>query len=60
MSKYESQRKWQEKTGLISKTYKLNASLVKEFKEVCEKINVSQASKLSELMQNFIDETNTD
>lgn len=54
--KYESQKKWQEKNGLIPKTYKLNKTLVEEFKEICDKTGVSQAGKLSELMEKFIKE----
>lgn len=54
--KYESQQKWQEKAGLIPKTYKLNKSLVEQFKEACEITGVTQANKLSELMKNFINE----
>lgn len=54
-NKYESQKKWQEKNGLIPKTYKLDKEVVENFKKACEFNDVSQASKLTELMQNFID-----
>lgn len=54
--KYESQRRWQEKNGFIPKTYKLDKRLVEEFKEACDKLGISQASKLSELMCLFVKE----
>lgn len=57
-NKYESQQKWQEKNNLVSKTYKLNKIVVDQFKEACEKNGVTQASKLTELMQNFINKSN--
>lgn len=57
-NKYKSQQRWQEKNNLIAKTYKLNRNIVEQFKEACEKNGVTQASKLTELMQNFINESN--
>lgn len=59
MSKYKNQQKWQEKAGLIPKTYKLNKNLVEQFKAACELAGVTQANKLSELMKNFINEVNS-
>ena len=54
MSTYKYQEAYAERNGLISKTYKLNRELVSEFKAACEVNGVSQASKLQELMQDYI------
>ncbi len=51
-------RKYEQKVGIIAKSYKLRRELVDQFKEACDKAGVSQAGKLSEMMQNFIDECN--
>ncbi len=48
-------RKYEEKAGWISKSYKLKKKIVKEFAEACKSAGVSQAAKLSEFMQEFID-----
>lgn len=55
-SKYIHQEKYQEKIGLIAKTYKLNKELVDQFKEACDNANTTQAKQLSIMMQAFIDE----
>lgn len=56
-NKYESQHKWQDKKGLIPKTYKLNKDIVEKFKEACDMNGVSQASTISELMNVYIEKT---
>lgn len=48
-------RKYEEKAGWISKSYKLKKELVEEFAEACQSAGVSQAAKLSEFMREFID-----
>lgn len=48
--------KWQKKAGIISKSFKLKKELTEEFKEACEKAGVSQASQISKMMREFIDE----
>ena len=48
--------KWQKKVGIISKSFKLKKELTDEFKEACEKAGVSQASQISKMMREFIDE----
>lgn len=47
-------KKYQEKAGMISKSYKLKRTLVEEFAEACDKAGVSQASQLSKMMEGFI------
>lgn len=46
--------KYQKKAGYISKSYKLKQELVEEFGKTCEKMGVSQASQITEFMQEFI------
>lgn len=48
--------KWQKKVGIISKSFKLKKELTDEFKEACKKAGVSQASQISKMMREFIDE----
>lgn len=48
-------RKYEEKVGWISKSYKLKKEIVEEFAEACRSAGVSQAAKLSEFMREFID-----
>ena len=46
--------KYQEKIGLISKSYKLKKELTDKFKETCERLGVGQVATISELMEKFI------
>ncbi len=48
-------KKYEEKAGWVSKSYKLKKELVEEFAEACQSAGVSQAAKLSEFMREFID-----
>ena len=50
-------KKYQEKTGLISKSYKLKKELVGQFAEACQKAGVSQAGQISAMMREFIEQT---
>lgn len=49
-------RKYEQKVGIIAKSYKLRRELTDRFAAACEKAGVSQASKISELMEQFIKE----
>lgn len=51
--KIRPQDKWNAKAGYISKSYKLKREVVDKFAEACQKAGVSQAGKLTELMNNF-------
>ena len=51
-------KKYTEKVGLISKSYKLKKELTEEFSEACAKAGVSQAAQISKMMRTFIDEQN--
>ena len=47
-------KRYHEKIGYISKSYKLSKETAEAFKETCAKEGVSQASKLAELMVAYI------
>ena len=49
-------RKYEQKAGWVSKSYKLKRELVEQFAEACEKAGVSAAGQLSAMMKEFIDE----
>lgn len=51
-------RKYEQKVGIIAKSYKLRRELVDRFAEACGKAGISQAAKISELMERFIQEQN--
>ena len=53
-----STKKYQQKAGYISKSYKLKKDVIESFKAACYKAGVSQASQITKLMKEFIDETN--
>ena len=46
--------RYQKKKGLISKSYKLPRSVVDEFAEVCEEMELSQAGVLTKYMIYYI------
>lgn len=48
--------KYQQKVGLIAKSYKIRKTLADEFAEACKRAGKGQAATISELMQKFIDE----
>lgn len=47
-------RKYEEKAGWMSKSYKLKKEIVEQFAEACQKAGVSQAGQISEMMKEFI------
>ena len=48
--KKRPQDRWNEKAGLISKSYKLKRNLTEEFAEACDSAGVSQAGQISKMM----------
>lgn len=50
-------QKYQEKIGLISKSFKLKKSLVEDFRIACDKKGVTQAAQISKMMQEFVNST---
>lgn len=51
-----SSKKYQDKVGLISKSYKLKKEVVQEFSNACEKAGISQSAQLSKMMSQFAKE----
>lgn len=51
-------RKYEEKTGWMSKTYKMKREVVEQFAKACELRGSSQAGELMKFMNLFIKETN--
>lgn len=51
-------KKYQDKVGWISKSYKLKKEVVELYADVCEKAGVSQAGQLMKMMKEFADRTN--
>lgn len=51
--------KYQKKAGYMTKGFKLKRELVEQFESACEKADVSQAGQISRMMQDFIEEINS-
>lgn len=49
-------KKYEQKAGWVSKSYKLKRELVDQFSEACDRAGVSQAAQLSQMMKEFIEE----
>ena len=54
--KQRPQDKWNEKNGLVSKSYKLQKEIADGFAEACEIAGVSKKSQLEKMMKDFIEE----
>lgn len=54
-SQTEATKRYQQKIGLVAKSYKIKKTLADEFKETCDRLGVGQAATISGLMQDFID-----
>ena len=48
--------KWNEKNGLVSKSYKLQKEIADAFSETCERVGVSQKSQIEKMMMQFVKE----
>lgn len=48
-------RKYEQKVGIIAKSYKLRKELTEEFAKACEVAGVSQVAQISKMMQDFIE-----
>lgn len=48
--------KYQQKIGLISKSYKIKKELAEAFKEKCNQLGVGQAATITMLMTKWIEE----
>ena len=54
--KQRPQDKWDEKAGLVPKTYKINKKVAEEFKEACKEAGVAMGTQLTKLMKQFVEE----
>ena len=54
-NKLRPQDKWNKKNGLVSKSYKLNQSVIQSFAEACLLDDVSQSKKMSQLLLSYSD-----
>jgi len=50
--------KYKKKAGIKQKKFEFKEDFIKEWEQACEKVGVAQATKIKELMQEFIDEVN--
>ena len=53
-------KKYEQKAGFVSKSYKLKSELVEQFAVACKKAGVSQAAQLTKMMNTFIEEQNNE
>lgn len=49
-------RKYEKKTGWMSKSYKMKKEIVDDFAKACEQAGVSQAGQLMKMMQEFTEQ----
>lgn len=53
--KIRAQDKWDEKAGIVPKTYKIDKDTSEKFKETCNRLNLGQGPVLTKLMREFIE-----
>ena len=51
-------KKYEQKAGWVSKSYKLKRDLTDQFADACNKAGVSQASQITKMMEDFIEQQN--
>lgn len=51
-------KRYQDKAGWISKSYKLKREVVEAFAEACDRAGVSQAGQLSKMMKEYAENIN--
>lgn len=56
--KRRPQDRWDEKAGVISKTYKVNRKVAEEFQIACKKSGVAMGTQLTKMMNEFIIQVN--
>ena len=56
-SQTKATAKYQQKVGLVSKSYKLKKEIVDAYAAACKKADVSAAGQLTKMMTAFIEET---
>lgn len=53
--KKRPQDRWDEKAGMISKTYKVNKKVAKEFQVACKEKGIAMGVQLTNMMKEFIE-----
>lgn len=56
--KIRPQDRWDEKAGMISKTYKVNKQVAEEFQAACKRAGVAMGTQLTKMMEQFITQVN--
>lgn len=51
-------KKYEQKAGWVSKSYKLKRGLTDQFADACKKAGVSQAGQITKMMEEFIEQQN--
>jgi hypothetical protein len=51
-------KKYQQKVGIVSKSFKLKKELVDRFSETCKVAGVSMSSQVARMMEEFIESVN--
>ena len=54
--KRRPQDKWDDKAGIVPKTYKLDKSTAEEFKQTCSRLKLGQGPVITKLMRDFIEQ----
>lgn len=55
-SKKRPQDKWDEKAGVIPKTFKVDKAVTEEFQVACKKSGIAMGTQLTKMMKQFIEE----
>lgn len=56
--KVRPQDKWDEKAGMISKTYKVNKDTAERFQQACKTKGISMSKQLTKMMNEYIEAVN--
>lgn len=51
-------RKYEQKAGWMSKSYKLKREVVEAYAKACDTAGVSQAGQITKLMKQFVEQVN--
>ena len=54
--KIRPQDRWDEKAGIVAKTYKVDKQVAEKFKAVCSEVGKGQGPVITKLMKQFIEE----
>lgn len=54
--KRRPQDRWDEKAGVIPKTFKVDKKVAEEFQNACKKSGVAMGTQLTKMMKEFIEE----